>query len=264
MSSTISAGWPFSNTKMGPASLVSDFNTNSYQQIADTPCTLDATVSAPTLPWTIPAGKLGDTTKVVISVAPTNTHPAIERYFYTFVAGAPPARTNANTGVSPTPQNGINPAGHHTVPLTGATSPAGATSTWRVPPGNTGTEALTAPAEPVLYRNGADGNVSLGITRPTQFNANAPFLLSQVMTYHYGFRGHPGTIALQHQDGTVYGPWPAAGAGSAALPNVYWWVRPNIVLKAGLYTVIDSDPGSWSVEAATNGAGIVQIWGRLP
>lgn len=151
---------------------------------------------------------------------------------------------------------------------TAATTPSGngwqgtTKSSWHVPAGNTGTESLTAPPEPVAYRNGADGGVSNGVTVPTTFTISRPLTVTQIMTYHYAFKGKPGTITLRHSDGTTFGPWTAAGAGSASLPNVYWWVRPNVTLKPGTWTVIDSDPASWSHEAATHGAGIVQIWGK--
>lgn len=179
---------------------------------------------------------------------------------YNRVDGTAPAATteHGNTATA-----GDATAGHdrrnHATPQG---VPSGTPSTWRVPAGNTGSEPLGAPAEPVVYRNGADGAVTAGVMQPTRFQLNLPMLLTQIMTYHFGSHGRPGTIALQNDDGTVYGPWQAAGAGSASQPNVYWWARPKVVIKPGAYTVIDSDPASWSQEAATQGAGIVQLWGR--
>jgi hypothetical protein len=83
------------------------------------------------------------------------------------------------------------------------------------------------------------------------------------MTYHYGAQKPPGTISLQHDDGTVYGPWQAAGAvGQGGVKNAYWWVQPNVELKAGHYLVIDSDPATWSVEVSTQGAGDFILWGH--
>lgn len=133
---------------------------------------------------------------------------------------------------------------------------------WQVPE-YTGYELLGSPGDPVVVRNGADAAVSPGATQPTTFELTQPHLITQVMTYHYGAGKTPGTIAIQSQDGTVFGPWTAAGAlGAGNLPNSYWWVRPDVVLPAGRYEVIDSDPSSWSTEPVTNGAGIILLWGR--
>ncbi len=46
------------------------------------------------------------------------------------------------------------------------------------------------------------------------------------MTYHYFNNGTPpGTIALEASDGTVYGPWPAAGTeGQGGVADAYWTV----------------------------------------
>ena len=171
--------------------------------------------------------------------------------------GANGSLPQSDTADAPTPPDTDDVSGP-----TGAVADEGQFSDWRPPVGATGAEALTAPPEPVVFRNGADGSVSPGATQPASLEVKAGMLLTQIMTYHYGARGRPGTIALRHADGTIYGPWQAAGAGSAATPNVYWWARPNVALKPGHYTVVDSDPASWSTEAATQGAGIVQIWGR--
>jgi hypothetical protein len=129
-----------------------------------------------------------------------------------------------------------------------------------VPPGYA---PLPAPGDPVIIRNGADGAVTSGATELTIFELTGPYLVTQIMTYHYGAQKPPGTIALEHEDGTTYEPWPAAGAvGSGNVPNAYWWVQPNVMLKPGRYMVVDSDPSSWSQEAATRGAGIILVWGR--
>jgi len=136
-------------------------------------------------------------------------------------------------------------------------------SQWQPPANNTGMEPLTAPPEPTIVHNGADGGVTPGTTRPTTFDLAKPTLVTQIMTYHYGALKQPGTIALQHDDGTIYGPWQAAGAvGQGGVKNAYWWAQPNVELKPGHYLVIDSDPATWSVETVTQGAGIFVLWGH--
>lgn len=269
--SALGSGYPFPSNAMAPASLVADFNHDAALQLASPACTPGATVEAgPPLTWKVPAGKPGDTTTIKASAGPTYYHSVDVVWVFHWLDGATPPAT-APTG-EPHQASGrahgqsTAPAGEPHATSGHAHGPeiAGPASTWRIPPGTTGAEPLTSPSEPVIFRNGADGAVSPGPTAPTIFQANGPVLITQIMTYHYGARGAPGTIALRHADGTVYGPWPAAGAGSPALRNAYWWVRPNVVLKPGAYTVIDSEPATWSVEAATQGAGIVQLWGRAP
>jgi len=149
------------------------------------------------------------------------------------------------------------------VPLVAQTSGVIVVAQWSPPPGNTGMELLQAPADPPIAQNGAGGGTHPGVTRATDFTLSAPTVVTQFMTYHYGAQKPPGIISLQHDDGTVYGPWQAAGAvGQGGVPNAYWWVQPNVELKAGHYLVIDSDPATWSVEDSTQGAGIFVLWGH--
>ena len=88
--------------------------------------------------------------------------------------------------------------------------------------------------------------------------------ITYIMTYHWNFgRGSPtGTIALVRDDGTIFGPWKAVGtAGQGGVPNANWEVRPNIVIPAGRYQVIDSDPSTWAQNSASGGKGMVVIKG---
>ena len=94
------------------------------------------------------------------------------------------------------------------------------------------------------------------------FLITEPHKITFIMTYHYLNMGNPpGTIALRHADGTVYGPWKASGRdGQGGVVNANWDVRPGVVIKAGLYTIIDSDPNTWStnIAAKLQGHAIVQ------
>lgn len=135
---------------------------------------------------------------------------------------------------------------------------------WEPPSGNTGFESLPVPRGPVIAGNGGVGAVTLGAVRPSFFTLSAPHRIEQVMTYHYGAKRRPGSISLRHENGTVHGPWRAAGAvGQGNVRDAYWWVQPLAVIPAGRYEVIDSDPRSWAWEAQTNGAGIFQVWGTV-
>ena len=72
----------------------------------------------------------------------------------------------------------------------------------------------------------------------------------------------PGPIGLESADGAVLGPWPAAGSeGQGGVPNAYWTVTPNVVVPAGRYTVVDSDPGTWSWALDTRQRGITIVQG---
>lgn len=126
-----------------------------------------------------------------------------------------------------------------------------------------GRRLLPVPQEPVIARNGAGQGTTPGATRPATFDLETPHLVTQIMTYHYEANKAPGTIALRHEDGTLYGPWPASGAiGRGNVANAYWFAQPNVVAKPGRYVIVDSDPATWSTEVTTNGAGIFTVWGR--
>jgi hypothetical protein len=122
---------------------------------------------------------------------------------------------------------------------------------------------LPSISEPVIYTNGNIAGVQNNPTRDTAFTIDSTYRVTFIYTYHYFNNGKlPGTIALRHSDGTVYGPWQAAGAlGQGGVLNAYWFVRPNVEIKAGSYTVIDSDKATWSQNSGSSGAGFVEIRG---
>lgn len=118
-----------------------------------------------------------------------------------------------------------------------------------------------APSE-VLYDNHNDQGVSNGGT-PASFELLEQVMLTTVETYHWNDAagvGETGEISLQAEDGTVYGPWETEGReGQGGVPNAYWTAVADVELPPGNYTVIDSDPGTWSQNAGTGGAGMVRI-----
>ncbi len=129
------------------------------------------------------------------------------------------------------------------------------------PPG-TGSGVSTAggvsSAERELFFNGNVGGVSNGGKSPA-VNFSAPVMVTSVTNYHWnGGAGaaRGGTIALLHETGTMYGPWPVT-----VVTNVYWEVRPNVQLPAGRYQVIDSEPSTWAQNGASQGFGHVRIRG---
>lgn len=101
--------------------------------------------------------------------------------------------------------------------------------------------------------------VQNGPTRPATLSLSGPMHLDELSTYHWnnGRGATPGTLALRASDGTVYGPWPTTGSpGMGGRPNCNWHAQPGIVMPAGTYEVIDSDPSTWSTNAETGHRGI--------
>jgi len=98
-----------------------------------------------------------------------------------------------------------------------------------------------------------------GPTVPTTFSINGPHLVTEIHDYHWNNAqgATPGTIGLQDQNGTIYGPWQAVGTpGQGGVPDANWYVYPNIVIPAGTYTVIDSDPSTWAQNEGSGGKGM--------
>jgi len=87
--------------------------------------------------------------------------------------------------------------------------------------------------------------------------------ISKIGTYHWnngkGFT--PGSISLKDQNSKIYGPWYATGSpGQGGVPNAYWYADVKATLPAGKYTVVDSDPSTWSYNSDTGNAGVVWLY----
>lgn len=118
--------------------------------------------------------------------------------------------------------------------------------------------------ETAIYNNGNIYGCLNNPLRPTNFSIDRPALITKITNYHWNNgRGRvPGRITLLHSDGTRYGPWQANGrSGQAGAPEVYWDCPVDLVIKPGFYTVIDSDPPSWSHNPQNGGAGMTEITG---
>lgn len=103
-----------------------------------------------------------------------------------------------------------------------------------------------------------------GATAPATFSFDRPHLITQISDYHWNDAQGvtPGTIGFKDSSGKQYGPWQASGAqGQGGVPNAYWVVFPNIVVPAGTYTIIDSDPSTWSQNSESGGRGMSDVWG---
>ena len=101
-----------------------------------------------------------------------------------------------------------------------------------------------------------------GPGKATAFRLESRGHLDRITTYHWnGGRGAtPGTIALRDADGRLHGPWPARGeTGQGGVADATWVAEPGIVLPAGKYTVIDSDPATWATNAEVGDRGMFTV-----
>jgi len=117
-----------------------------------------------------------------------------------------------------------------------------------------------------LFNNSNSAGVANHPTNPTMFTLNARASISELVTYHWnnGRGARPGTIGLRSQTGQIFGPFAARGvAGQGGAPNVNWVATPNATLPAGTYTVLDSDPGTWSHNSQSFSRGFVIVRGSL-
>jgi tetratricopeptide (TPR) repeat protein len=106
--------------------------------------------------------------------------------------------------------------------------------------------------------------VGNGPTAPATFTIRQPHVIASVMTYHWndGRGTGAGTIALRDANGERYGPWSVTGTpGQGGVPNVNWTCAPNIEIPAGAYTIIDSEPATWSQNGQSGGRGIAVVKG---
>ncbi len=74
--------------------------------------------------------------------------------------------------------------------------------------------------------------------------------------------GPSGTISLKGSDGTVYGPHSASGIpGRGGMPNAGWEARPNVIIPAVAYRIVDSSPSTWAQNGDSGGRGQAIVMG---
>lgn len=126
------------------------------------------------------------------------------------------------------------------------------------------TDKSSTVAAGVIFNNGNIGGVANGPTQATAFTINQAHFIATIENYHwnYGRGAGAGTIALRHSNGKLYGPWPVTtSGGQGGAPNVGWSCSPNMVIPAGTYTVVDSDPATWSHNSESAARGFSKITG---
>lgn len=116
----------------------------------------------------------------------------------------------------------------------------------------------------VAFDNGNAFGVQNGPSRPTVFTIGAATLVTFIQDYHWnnGRGAAPGTISLKDDRGRIVGTWNASGRAGQGGGMVYWVCEPNVVLLPGSYTVVDSDPSTWSQNSGSGGAGMTHIEGH--
>ena len=114
-----------------------------------------------------------------------------------------------------------------------------------------------------MYTITSIGGAENGPSQPTVFTIAESWMVTEIKTYHWnnGQGVPPGMISLKSSDGITYGPWQAIGyPGQGDVADAYWVVNPQVVIPAGTYTVIDSDPATWAKNDADTG-GMGMSWG---
>lgn len=108
-----------------------------------------------------------------------------------------------------------------------------------------------------IFKIGSDAAVSNGGKNATVTLDNDTYA-SELWTYHWNDKnGAPaGTIQMLSEDGTVYGPWQAT-----SINTYYWKTTPQTTIPSGNYTIIDSDPATWSQNTETKGEGMTWMLG---
>ena len=95
-------------------------------------------------------------------------------------------------------------------------------------------------------------------TVPAKFILTETTLISSIENYHWnhGSGAVPGTIKLQEDGGTIYGPWDAVGVAD----NRYWLIQPYVELPAGTYTILDSSNETWANNSESGYRGMTTVY----
>jgi hypothetical protein len=128
------------------------------------------------------------------------------------------------------------------------------------------TPTLPAGNERAVFDSMNGYGVGNGPTAPATFTIGQPHVLTSITTYHWndGRGTQAGTIGLRDAAGRVFGPWAVAGSpGQGGVPNAFWMAQLNITLPAGTYTIIDSEPATWSQNSQSGNRGMSTVKGYL-
>ena len=167
----------------------------------------------------------------------------------------------------------VLPAGTYTVtdsdPYTWSVNDGtrGAGMFWVTGYQDNGVMMAVAPVAPVqLYTISNQDSVQPGATAPSRFTVASGSVNIRSLTTYHSLSSHAlsstGQVSLRDANGKTYGPWQTIGrTGAGDRANAIWFAPIDVVLPAGTYTVIDSDPYTWSANAGTGGAGMFWVTG---
>lgn len=217
----------------------------------------------------VPDGRKGDVLVVVVAVGGQGGGGSqVYKYAYYGTDPVPPRGVPAEGLTPQAPEPTATPTTEPTATPTATLEPTETPGPTETPepevtemPVVTPTEEYGA-GEQLIWAITNDYKVFNGAGVPSRFMIRWYHRISRIVTYHWndGKGVEPGWIALRADDGTMFGPWKAAGQeGSGGVPNAYWVVTPDVAIPGGIYTVIDSDPLTWSQNEATEGRGMT--WG---
>src|SRR5262249_31038790 len=103
-----------------------------------------------------------------------------------------------------------------------------------------------------LFNNFNTLAVSTGPNLPPLFNLGPnPARITELVTYHWntGRGATPNTIYLRSSTGQIWQFQARGDSGQNGAPSVNWVAAANVVVPAGYYTVLDSDPNTRSYNA---------------
>lgn len=184
-------------------------------------------------------------------------------YYYQTIHGTPPTDTS-DSGAFGNPAWGSTGPGSTTGPGSNVMPPETGFQ-----PGGPGGPGM--PSDTTWQPQGPENKISLntlaavqsGPVFPSRFTIERPVLVTGIMTYHWndGRGASPvGLIGIEDSAGTLIGFWQAYGKpGQGGVPNAYWHVDLNVILRPGTYLIIDSDPASWSTNAEVGNRGIFEV-----
>lgn len=113
-----------------------------------------------------------------------------------------------------------------------------------------------------------NGDAVLNGGLPSSFILEQSTYISEIRTYHWNEgigTADSRSIKLIDQNGIVYGPWSTIGSdglheNNLSTANIYWIAYPNETLPMGTYTVMDSDPATWSSNPTSEGFGMFNVY----
>jgi hypothetical protein len=109
--------------------------------------------------------------------------------------------------------------------------------------------------------NSYNNCATLNGAKPVVVALAKPAQISQIADYHFhnGVAVKPGTIGLEAPNGYIYGPFRAVQQTG----TWDWIANANITVPPGSYTVIDSDPATWSQNSFSSGRGFTRVFGAF-